>query len=394
VAFLPSPKPLLNDVLNAVSSSTSLSLRLGRKLLFAILLAVAISQVAVQVLILYPVVWARNDLDRDTLFYYTAAERVRTGEALYWPWPEYGPHFLKDVAYPHERHPYPPFVAPALAPLTVVPVLDFVRYAYIPLIVAFWVYAACLVWLARRRVTVIGVLIAGLFLALTPGSYKAVILGQLDPVLWALFGLALTVPWFRGAGFMLSGMVKLYCAWPLLLALRYEGRRVLVPAVTALTSGVVIGMLVMGPSGFMGAFADWARYMLPVVGQGTFNATNVSISFAGLRLLAELGWEYVPGPLPGWARLYLSVVGIAAPVIAAWLTRKREVVFQYAVVTCAAVLFSPLCWTTYLPLLLAPAALVFRSLSERAVPSGGDGAVTLVQVTAEPRPVIAAPALP
>jgi hypothetical protein len=367
----------------------------GKRVMLAVLLAVALIQAAGQLLITFPANWNRDDLYRDTLYYYTAAERVRTGEALYWPWPEYGPHMLTEAAlYPYERHPYPPFVAPALAPLTVVPYLDFARYVYIPLFAAFWVYAACLAWLAYRKLTLAGMLLAGLFLALTPGAYGAISTGQLDPVLWALFGLALAVPGFRGAGFTMSAMVKLYCAWPLLLALRYEGRRVLVPAVAAVASGILIGMLVMGPIGYAGAFIDWARYMLPVVGQGTFNPYNISISFAGLRLLAELGWEYTPGPLPGWARLYLNIVGIGAPILAAWLVRKREPVLQYAVVTCTAVLFAPLCWISYLPLLLAPAALVFRSLNERPVRSAADGAGTLAQDRTEAPPTTTATALP
>jgi hypothetical protein len=312
----------------------------------------------------FPANWSRGDWYLDTLYYYTAAERVRTGQTLYWPWPEYGPHVLTEAAsYPYERHPYPPFMAPALAPVTRVPYETFARFAYIPLFATFWIYAACLCKLATGRWLIGGTIVAGTLLGIVPGSYMALSLGQLDPILWAVFGLALASSRFRAVGFAVLTMVKLYGAWPLVLSWWYEGRRAVIPAAATVALGVGVGAIVKGPVGYITAFADWIRYMGPVVGQGTFNPHNVSLSFAGLRVLIELGWDfYVPGPLPQWARLYLTIVGVAAPLSTVWLMRRRDPVLQYAVITCVAVLFAPLCWVHYLPLLLAPAAILFRDL--------------------------------
>jgi hypothetical protein len=194
-------------------------------------------------------------------------------------------------------------------------------------------------------------------------------------VLWALFGLALAFSRARGFGFMASAMVKLYGAWPLLVATSREGWRVLRGAGVALALGTAVCALVLGPAAFVGALLDWARYMVPVVGQGTFmvdrvhGAANVSLSFAGLRVARGLGWEYQPGPLPSWARLYLTLLGIGAPLLCAWLTRRMDnAVLRYGLVTVAAVLFAPLCWTTYLPLLLAPLAVAVRLRLDTGVP--------------------------
>jgi hypothetical protein len=207
--------------------------------------------------------------------------------------------------------------------------------------------------------------------AATPGAQLAFMVANVEPVLWALFGAALAWPAARGLGFAASAMVKLYCAWPLLAAVSREGWRVVRGAALALALGTVLCMLVLGPGVFARSMLDWARYMLPVVGQGTwafdphYGGTNVSFSFAILRVARELGWEYRPGPLPAWARLYLTVVGVAAPLLALWLTRRmRDVALRCGLVTAAAVLFAPLCWATYLPLLLAPLAAAVRLRAE------------------------------
>lgn len=321
-----------------------------------VLRAAALLHLAIQLFIFLPVHWQREDIHRDTLYLYTAAERVRTGEALYWPWPEYGPHVHtpQGPLYPPERHPYPPFLATVLAPFTQVPFATFARFWYLPLLAAFWVYAWCLARLVRPgRTGVWDVLTAGAVLSIFPGTTRAISLGQIDPILWAAFGVALAVPALRGACFAGSAAVKLYAGWPLLFAIRREGARVLLPAlglgaVLFIMSGVVLGF---------GAYVDWARYMLPVIGQASFNPDNVSLSFAGLRLARVLGWEYVPGPLPAAARIYLLVIGVAAPLATGLALRRARPLVQYAWVGAAAVLFAPLCWSTYLPLLLVPLAV-------------------------------------
>lgn len=316
--------------------------------------------------------WARAAVRDDMVRYYVIARRALAGLPSYWPWPEYGPHFATPGhPYPQPRLPYPPFLLGVVVPLADLPLATFARAGYVALYAGFAAYAASLSKLATGRVTAAGTLVAAAVIAATPGAQLAFMVANVEPVLWALFGAALAFPAFRGFGFAASAMVKLYCAWPLLLAARREGWRVVRGALLALALGAALCSVVLGPVAFVRSLLDWARYMLPVVGQGTFaydpvyGGTNVSVSFAGLRLARALGWEYHPGPLPGWARLYLTVLSVGAPLLAAWWTRKvRDPALRYGVVTAAAVLFAPLCWATYLPLLLAPLAIAVRLRAE------------------------------
>lgn len=308
---------------------------------------------------------ARRD---DMLRYYIIGNRALSGLPLYWPWPDYGPHIMTPGhRYPHNRYPYPPFFIATLAPLAKLPVATFARVWYVVLYAGFFAYAASLARLATGRITLGRLVVAAAVLAATPGAQLALMVANVEPVLWALFGLALAFSWARGFGFMASAMVKLYGAWPLLVATSREGWGVLRGAAVALGLGSLVCAVVLGPAVFVNGLLDWARYMVPVVGQGTFmvdrvhGGANVSLSFAGLRVARSFGWEYQPGPLPGWARLYLTLLGIGAPLLCAWLTRRIEnSVLRYGLVTIAAVLFAPLCWTTYLPLLLAPLAVAVR----------------------------------
>jgi hypothetical protein len=116
---------------------------------------------------------------------------------------------------------------------------------------------------------------------------------------------------------------------------------------------------VIGPARFVGASLDWFHYALPTAGQGFWKGWNLSLSFAGLRLAETLGWEYQPGPLPAMARLYLATAGFGAPLLAGWLTRRRDDRVQLAAVIVACVAFSPVWWVNNVfPVLLLPAALV------------------------------------
>jgi hypothetical protein len=323
---------------------------------------------------LVPALWARAARRDDMVRYYVIAGRALRGQALYWPWPDYGPHVgTPGHTYPHARYPYPPFLMGVLVPFAHLPLLTFARAWYVVLYAAFAVYAASLAKLATGRVTLAGAAVAAAVVAAVPGAQLAVMVANVEPVLWALFGVALAWPAARGWGFAASAMVKLYCAWPLLVAASREGWRVVRGAVLALVLGSVLCMAVLGPGVFVRSMLDWARYMLPVVGQGTwaydpqYGGTNVSFSFAVLRIVRELGWEPRPGPLPAWARLYLTIVGVAAPLAAAWLTRRtRDTALRCGIVAAAAVLFAPLCWATYLPLLLAPLAVGVRLRFEGA----------------------------
>lgn len=347
--------------------------RAAHRLLSAALVVLAGLYLAYIARDLVPSLWLRADRRDDMQRYYIVANRALRGLQLYWPWPEYGPHFAtRGHPYPQARFPYPPFILGPLVPFADLPLLTFARAWYVVLYAGFVAYAACLARLAAGRVTAAGTVVAVAVVTAVPGSQLALQVANVEPVLWALFGAALAFPAVRGFAFAASAMVKLYAAWPLAVAVRREGWRVARGAALALALGLVVGCAVIGPVRFVGALVDWARYMLPVVGQGTFatdptyGGTNVSLSFAALRLARELGWEYRAGPLPAWARLHLTVLGVGAPLLAALLTRRvPDAALRYGLVTAAAVLFAPLCWATYLPLLLAPLAIAVRLRLER-----------------------------
>jgi len=321
-----------------------------RQRLSTALLVPAIFHLLIQLGVWLPQHWQRTDTRRDLAVYYYAARRVIEDKPLYRPWPDYN----LDV-FPN-RYLYPPPFAAAIAPLGHLSFVWFARVWYLVLLVAFWIYAWSLARLAHpggnRRETIHAVLIAGMILAFCPESNGAMSVGNAEPILWALFGLGLTTR-LRGAAFAAGALVKIHPLWPLLLASRYEGARVLRPAAAVLLVGIIGSWLVCGSE----AWLAWWPAVSPVVSQGSFTEGNVSLSFLGLRLARLLGWEYAGGPLPVGARLYLSVMAIAGPLGVAWLLRREQSLTQYAWVALAAMLFAPLCWTLYLPLLLAPAAV-------------------------------------
>jgi hypothetical protein len=193
-------------------------------------------------------------------------------------------------------------------------------------------------------------------------------LGNIDPVLWALFGLALVSPRARGPLFALVSLVKVYTVWPLALASWHDRARIYLPAALVLLAGILIGCL--APVGVR-AWVDWIRYAAPTMpAQGTFSTDNVSLSFAGLRLARVLGWQYTIGPLPVGPRLYLAAMGLAAPLVTMRVVRRMEHTLQYAWITTATLLFAPLCWSCYLAVPLATVALSVRSKVQGAACEG------------------------
>ncbi len=292
---------------------------------------------------------------------------IAAGEPLYSPWPDFGPHYMTEAApYPVGRTPYPPFLTVALKPLLPIGDLAFYKAWFFLLCISFWVYAVTLGKLAAGRISLRGTLGAASLLAFYPGTWAPFNTGNIDPVLWAMLGLGFAYPRVRGAGFMAHALIKLYGIWPFILGVRLEGRRVLLQGAAVLGVGVLVSSVILGPLAFLQASLDWFRWLLPTAGQGTWHHWNVSLSFAGLRVTEALGlWEYIEGPLPSIARLYLTIMGIAAPLATMLLSRGLKPRLRYSLVTCAAVLFSPLCWIGYTPLLYSPAAILLGLRRER-----------------------------
>ena len=300
-----------------------------------------------------PVRLLRTDQNRDILAYYLVIERIHNNEPIYLNIPEKGPHKPTPSLYI-----YPPILSSMLA---MMPVKSFVTFAQVwtlLLYVAFWIYAICLAKLAVGHVTVTGVLVAGLALTFFPGTHGALSLGQADPFLWALFGISLTVPAFKGAGLMAVTLVKPWAMWPLLWSLR-GGWRVITGALIVSIGSLVLGVLVRGTDVFYAECLTWFIDVLPSLGQGSWSAWNWSISFGVLRVIKGLGlWEFTVWLLPFWARLWLLFCGITVPILAGFFLRRKQIILQISVVGCSAVVFSPICWTPYLPVLLTVLSLL------------------------------------
>jgi hypothetical protein len=323
------------------------------------LLLLAIACAAIQFFLLLPRTFNRTDRCRDVLAYYLVKERIHDGEPVYVSQPDSGPH---DRSYP--SYLYPPIFAIVLSTFPEVAFTTFARLWTLLLYGAFWIYAAALGKLAKGRVTVSGTLMAGMILLVFPGTFRALDLGQVDPLLWAAFGLALSYPSLRGVFTMSISIVKPWGIWPL-LGSAGEGCRVWCGAILVLAGSALFGALVLGGPEFVEACRNWFTQVLPSLSQGAWSPYNRSLSFALLRFSHNLGlWEYDGGSLPIWARNWLLACSMAGPLLAGWGFRRKAKNFRLAAMGCSAILFSPICWTTYLPVLLTLMAVLFHDKLE------------------------------
>lgn len=322
-----------------------------RRLLFLIAIFHFIFIIAVSL----PLRLIRTDEKRDVTAYYLLLERIKNHEPVYNYIPKNEPH--KPMPIYH----YPPFLSSVFALL---PAMTFVRFAQvwtILLYIAFWIYAICLARITMGRLTFSGTLVAGLALSLCPGTHIALSLGQIDPILWALFGIALTVPAIKGAALMAVTLVKPWALWPLLRATG-EGLRVVIGASFIAVGSLILGVLVRGADLFYAEWLTWFRDMLPSIGQGSWSDGNWSISFGVLRLVKLTGlWNYSGGLLPEWARIWLLFCGVFVPILTGFLLRRKSMLLQLSALGCSAVVFSPICWDTYLPVLLTVFSVLIRT---------------------------------
>lgn len=334
-----------------------------------LLLAVLAIIPAIHLLVLVPELWRGADEARDYTAYTLAAERVRSDEPLYERVPP-GPHVPGETLYL-----YPPFLA-AVTALLPLAGLALARFALLAGVLCFWVYALCLDRVASGRTTTYGVLLWGALLTAGVAPLGALWVGQIDSLIWALFGIALAFPLARGFGFAAAAMTKPFAVWPLGLALWRERRPVAVGAGAAIIVAVGLAAVSMGPVRLARASLEWLTDVYPALAQGQFaylvpgvtgsetlnhllgfiGTGNMSLGFLPLQLARAAGWDFAGPELPVWARVYLTGVGLAAPMVAIWLTRRRTPVLRYAAVMSAAVLFGPIFRATYSPILYALAA--------------------------------------
>ena len=294
---------------------------------------------------------------------------------LYREMPGFGP----DVAgappapgYPVDNAAWLPPLASLVSLLPPSSLVTFQRFWFVAITLAYWAYAALLGRLAGGRWTAEGFFVWHGALVLVPGSLLFLVTYNVDPLLWVLFGAALTFPAFRGTGLVLQTAVKPYAVWALAVAAFKDGRRVVVQGLCGGTAAVVVCVLAMGPVRLVEVCVEWFRVIPPALAQGGFIATNWSLSFLPLRVARWAGWwTYEGGPLgPGW-RLWLAAASLMGPLVAWRLTRRWDARLHVSAVMLAALLFSPLCWQGYLAVSLVPVAVLVR---RRAQGSPGAGA--------------------
>jgi len=332
------------------------------KLLGTALFALAIFHLVIQLIVVMPRNLTVTGREDNIQVYYQAIKNVHNAQPVYRIQPNYGPDHEVEGVYI-----YPPTFAAILSPFSAIPFTWFVRLWYCGMFVAFWVFAWSLARMSfGDQVDLRRALIWGVILDLFPGGYAAFSVGQIEPLLWALFGIGL-LGFARSLLWAADAFVKPFYIWSLLAYIgdvwSKNGLKVLLsklmPAVAFTAVLVLAGGLICG----WDSYVVWVRDVLPTLSQGNFNAGNVSLSFAVLRIARYCGWHYAGGPLPLVAHIWLTVVSIGAPLLVWRVLRRASEPLKYACMAAAAILFSPVCWTYYLPLLLPPVAILFHHRS-------------------------------
>ena len=310
---------------------------------------------ALQFLVMVPALWGRTDRLRDVAVYYGALHRLTRGVAVYQPWPGYGVQMT-----PFRFFYSPPFLL-FLRPFAGLDFLTFARVWSCLLLVPFWVYAFCLSRLTTGRWDVKVALVYGLAIEFGRG-YASISLGQAEPWMWMLFGLALVSKRTRAGWLALAMLVKIHPLWSLCLTLGQDKR--------AWKSALLFALPVLLASFWLAGGHNWALWWpstSPVASQGTFNSDNWSLSFFGLRVLNWIGVLRASGTLPAWAKAYLSMCAVAGPLGTMFWARKLSPDLRLALVACAGVLCAPICWTLYFPLFLLPLAVWLRARATLAL---------------------------
>lgn len=349
----------MSDLVSRIQSS---------RLLANAVLVMAILHLVFLFAVWVPTNWPPDVKDIDSSIYYAVAKKAAAGVSLYTPKPEYGPD-----QRPFEYLYLPPFAA-AIIPFGWLPETIFARLWFSIQLGFFFLFPALLVKLRGVALNWRSYLIAYFFLGgclgsgICPGSIRAVALGQIDAMIWVGFGMGIL--WLLSAAprrQMAAGIVlaaaalpKIYVGWALIRVAR-QRPQAFVAGMAVLASGLLLGLVICGP----GSYATWLRYVPAQVGQGTFNTDNYSLTMAVLRVGRVLGWEYHSGPMTGLPVLWLKVSSLAAPALAVWLTRKQHPAMGAALCAITAALFGPICWTSYLAILLVPAALGLRLSDEK-----------------------------
>jgi hypothetical protein len=295
------------------------------------------------------------NLNHDVDIYYRAAVRLQQGLDVYQPWPEYTPGKIPDRFFYS-----PPFLL-LTRPLVEFGYQGFSRIWVLLIISAYWVYAAALAKIATGKWDWKATLVFGMLISIVFHGDQALQVGQFEPFMWMMLGLALATK-CRAGWLALAMLVKIHPMWVLGLAL-YHGKARAWKQMLWFTIPVLLASVwLVG----LDNWAMWWPSTAPVASQGTFLRFNWSLSFYVLRLTHYVGWLEVSPPLPIWAKAFLSVCAVAGPVLTAFMARRTSSQMQLALVASAGVLFAPLCWMIYTPALLLPVAVWWSERYPRA----------------------------
>jgi hypothetical protein len=292
------------------------------------------------------------------------AERIRSGQPLYRALPGYGPHVMatgiegfEPFSLRDSPHLPTPAAVVALAPRHALE--TFKAVWVVLLLLALWGFASALAVLAHGSWTLPRFLWWNGLILLTPYAHFTFQIGNIEPVLWLLFALAVLLPaHLATASLAISAAVKPYAAWPLAFSLVRSPRAWPGAAIAAAAVFAVL-IVAMGPADLVRNARDWLAHVPAAMAQGTFHHHNVSVSFGVLRAAYWLGWwDYQPGPIQElWPRVWLTFAQVAGPLAAGMLTRRWDRPYHLSAVMLAALLFSPLCWGSYLAVALVPLAV-------------------------------------
>jgi hypothetical protein len=297
------------------------------------ILGIAAGAIVLLVQLLY---WLPNHATRDASSldvpgYFVAARHVLAREPLY-------AESLRGAFGPYI---YPPPFAVVISPLALLGPARFQVAWYAGILISFWLYAAALVRLSARALSVARILTAGALLQLCPGTSTTMSFGNADLFVWALCALSLCG---RSAWAGVAAAVKIYPGWTLLTRPKHEA------LLGAAAAASVLGgsLIVVGVRGFV----DWFAVARKLAAGADWH-TNVSVSF---RLVQVLGRPDLSG-----------TVAFVATAGAVWLAtvmlRRGRVSREVAgsLVLVAAMALAPVCWIHYAPALLIPAAARLRA---------------------------------
>jgi hypothetical protein len=204
----------------------------------------------------------RTDNDRDSVAYWWGARQARTGQEIYWPIPEPGPHLPGRAIYV-----YPPPFAAAVAPTAGESYVPWARGWLLVVSVGFWVYAASVARLWTGRVGLRATLMAGAAMGSLPPVLEAMASAQVDILIWAAIGVAFAWRPARGAGLAFVAIVKIFSGWALAVwAVR--DRRV-IPGAAAVSAVALLACLaVLGPGRTVSETRVWITRVAPTLAQG------------------------------------------------------------------------------------------------------------------------------